>query len=114
VLVKKANNKWRVCVNYTNLNRACPKDSYPLPNIDKLVDNSAGYKLLSFMDVYSRYNQISMHEDDKDKTAFMTDKADYKYNVMSFDLKNTSVQRGNRGYVGGIYGRHDHKIHSTE
>jgi hypothetical protein len=56
VLVKKSNGKWRMCVDYTDLNRACPKDAYPLPNIDKLVDNSSGYKLLSFMDAYSGYN----------------------------------------------------------
>ncbi|GAU41009.1 hypothetical protein TSUD_178480 [Trifolium subterraneum] len=53
VLVKKSNGKWRMCVDYTDLNRACPKDVYPLPNIDKLVDNSSGFKLLSFMDAYS-------------------------------------------------------------
>ncbi|GAU35136.1 hypothetical protein TSUD_394620 [Trifolium subterraneum] len=53
VLVKKSNGKWRMCVDYTDLNRACPKDAYPLPNIDKLVDNSSGFKLLSFMDAYS-------------------------------------------------------------
>jgi len=56
VLVKKSNGKWRMCVDYTDLNRACPKDAYPLPNIDKLVDNSSDYKLLSFMDAYSGYN----------------------------------------------------------
>ncbi|GAU49235.1 hypothetical protein TSUD_183260 [Trifolium subterraneum] len=53
VLVKKSNGKWRMCVDYTDLNRVCPKDAYPLPNIDKLVDNSSGFKLLSFMDAYS-------------------------------------------------------------
>ncbi|MCH84825.1 hypothetical protein A2U01_0005662 [Trifolium medium] len=88
VLVKKASGKWRMCVDYTDLNKACPKDSYPLPNIDKLVDNSAGYKLLSFMDVYSGYNQIPMYHGDKDKTAFMTEGANYRYNVMPFGLKN--------------------------
>ncbi|KAK2374249.1 hypothetical protein QL285_075225 [Trifolium repens] len=56
VLVKKNNGKWRMCVDYTDLNRACPKDAYPLPSIDKLVDNSSGFKLLSFMDAYSGYN----------------------------------------------------------
>ncbi|GAU47343.1 hypothetical protein TSUD_302120 [Trifolium subterraneum] len=53
VLVKKSNGKWRMCVDYTDLNRVCPKDAYPLPNIDKLVDNSSRFKLLSFMDAYS-------------------------------------------------------------
>ena len=54
-----------MCVDYTDLNRACPKDAYPLPNIDMLVDNSANYKLLSFMDAYSGYNQIPMEMSDK-------------------------------------------------
>ncbi|KAL5562028.1 hypothetical protein UlMin_031775 [Ulmus minor] len=58
VLVKKANGNWRVCVDFTDLNRACPKDSFPLPRIDQLVDTTAGHKLLSFMDAYSGYNQI--------------------------------------------------------
>jgi len=65
VLVKKSNGKWRMCVDYIDLNMACPKDAYPLPNIDKLVDNSSSYKLLSFMNSYSGYNQIPMAEEDK-------------------------------------------------
>ena len=56
VMVKKANNKWRMCVDFTDLNKACPKDSYPLPRIDQLVDSTAGHKLLSFMDTFSGYN----------------------------------------------------------
>ena len=62
-----------MCVDYTGLNRTCPKDAYPLPNIDKLVDNSSSYKLLSFMDAYSGYNQIPTTEEDKKKKAFMTE-----------------------------------------
>ncbi|RDY02799.1 hypothetical protein CR513_13692, partial [Mucuna pruriens] len=58
VMVKKSNGKWRVCTNYTDLNKAFPKDPYPLPSIDQLVDEALGYGLLSFMDAYSRYNQI--------------------------------------------------------
>ena len=54
VMVKKANGKWRICVNFTDLNKACPKDSYPFPRIDQLVDYTAGHKLLSFMDAFSR------------------------------------------------------------
>ncbi|GAU25009.1 hypothetical protein TSUD_154830 [Trifolium subterraneum] len=91
VLVKKSNGKWRMCVDYTDLNRACPKDAYPLPNIDKLVDNSSGFKLLSFMDAYSGYNQIKMAEIDKKKTTFMTETDNYYYNVMSFGLKNAGA-----------------------
>ena len=58
VLVKKTNGKWRVCTDFTNLNLACPKDSFPLLWIDQLVDATCGHQLLSFMDAYSGYNQI--------------------------------------------------------
>ena len=64
VLVKKANGKWRMCVDFTDLNRACPKDSFPLLRIDQLVDSTAGHKLLTFMDVFSGYNQNKMAEED--------------------------------------------------
>jgi hypothetical protein len=76
-----------MCIDYIDLNKVCPKDSYPLPNIDKLVDNSAGYKLMSSMDAYSGYNHIPMYGKDKDKIAFMTEGANYKYNVMLFDSR---------------------------
>ena len=56
VLVKKANGKWRMCVDFMDLNKACPKDSFPLPRIDQLVDSTAGHKLLTFMDAFSGYN----------------------------------------------------------
>ena len=64
VLVKKANGKWRMCVDFTDLNKACSKDSFPLPRIDQLVDSTAGHKLLTFMDAFSAYNQIKMDEED--------------------------------------------------
>jgi len=79
---------WQMCVDYKDLNKACPKDSNPLPNIDRLVDGAAGHKVLSFLDAYSGYNQISMHPRDKEKTAFTTDDANYFYEVMLFGLKN--------------------------
>ena len=60
VMVKKANGKWRICVDFTDLNNAYPKDSFPLPRIDQLVDSTAGHKLLTFMDTFSGYNQIQM------------------------------------------------------
>ncbi|CAJ2666715.1 unnamed protein product [Trifolium pratense] len=80
-----------MCCDYTDLNRACPKDSYPLPCIDRLVDNSSGFKLLSFMDAYSGYNQIPMAVADREKTAFMTESGNYYYNVMPFGLKNAGA-----------------------
>ncbi|KAL5570683.1 hypothetical protein UlMin_020280 [Ulmus minor] len=73
VLVKKANGNWRVCVDFTDLNKACLKDSFPLPRIDQLVDTTAGHELLSFMDAYSGYNQIRMHQPDQEHTAFLID-----------------------------------------
>ena len=72
VLVKKANGKWQLCIDFTNVNRACPKDSFPLPRIDLIVDATAGHELLNFMDALSDYNQISMDPDDQEKTSFVT------------------------------------------
>ena len=91
VLVKKANGKWRMCVDFTDLNKACPKDSYPLPNIDALVDNASGCRMLSFLDAFSGYNEIKMHPRDKSKMAFMIETCSYCYKVMSFGLKNAGA-----------------------
>ena len=88
VMVRKNNGKWRMCVDFTNLNRACPKDSYPLPRIDTLVDSTARYELLSFMDAFSGYNQIKMKEEDQEKTSFVTSQGLFCYKVMPFGLKN--------------------------
>ena len=71
-MVKKANGKWRICVDFTDLNRACPKDSYPFPRIDILVDSTVRHQLLSFMDAFLGYNQIKMEEADQEKTSFVT------------------------------------------
>ena len=70
-MVKKSNGKWHMCVDFTDLNRACPKDNFPLPKIDELVDSMAGHELLTFMDAFSGYNQIRMNEEDQEKTAFL-------------------------------------------
>ena len=88
VLVKKANGKWRMCVDFTDLNKACPKDSFPLLRIDQLVDSTTGQKLLTFMDAFSGYNQIRMAEEDQEKTSFITSQGLYYYKVMPFGLKN--------------------------
>ncbi|KAL2542410.1 Ribonuclease H [Abeliophyllum distichum] len=69
--------------------KACPKESFPLPQIDQLVDATFGYELLSFMDAYSRYNQIPMYPPDEEHTSFVTDKGLYCYKVIPFGLKNT-------------------------
>jgi len=91
VLVKKSNVKWRMCVDFTDLNKACPKDSFPLPRIDLLVDLMAGHELLSFMDAFSGYNQIHMEEADQEKNAFITDRGLYCYKMMPFVLKNAGA-----------------------
>ena len=72
VMVKKANEKWRMCIDFTDLNSACPKDSFPLPRINQLIDSTVEHKLLTFMDAFFRYNQIHMAKEDQEKTAFIT------------------------------------------
>ncbi|KAK0574861.1 hypothetical protein LWI29_030216 [Acer saccharum] len=91
VLVQKKDGRWRMCVDFTDLNKACPKDSFPLPRIDQLVDATSGHELLSFMDAYSGYNQIRMDESNEAKTAFITDRGVYCYRVMPFGLKNAGA-----------------------
>ena len=75
-------------VDFTDLNRACPKDSYPLPRIDTLVDSTVRHELLSFMDAFSRYIQIKMNEEDQERTSFVTNQGLFCYKVMPFGLKN--------------------------
>ena len=95
VMVKKASRKWRICVDYSDLNKACPKDSFPLPRIDQLVDATSGHTLLSFMDAFLVYNQIQMASEDEEHTLFVTDQGTYYYKVLPFGLKNvgTTYQR---------------------
>ena len=95
VLVKKANGKWRLCIDFTEINRACSKDSFPLPRIDLIVDATTDHELLSFMDAFSGYNQISMDPSDQEKTSFVTGQGTYCYRVIPFEQKNagTTYQR---------------------
>ncbi|GAU24687.1 hypothetical protein TSUD_322950 [Trifolium subterraneum] len=83
---EEANDKWRMCVDFTDLNKACAKDPYPLPNIDKLIDGASRYKTLSFIDACSGYNQIQMNPMDTPRTAFMSNTCNYFYNVVPFGL----------------------------
>ena len=91
VLVKKENGKWRLCIDFTDVNKACPKDSFPLPRIDLIVDATVGHELLSFMDAFSSYNQINMDPGDQEKTSFVTTQGTYCYRVMPFGLRNAGA-----------------------
>ena len=91
VLVKKENGKWQLCIDFTDINKGCPKDNFPLPRIDLIVDATVGHELLSFMDAFSGYNQISMDPSDQEKTSFVTTQGTYCYRVMPFGLKNAGA-----------------------
>jgi hypothetical protein len=86
VLVKKKNGKWRMCVDYTSLNKACPKVPFPLPRINQIVDSTAGCELLCFLNAYSGYHQIRMKESDQLATSFITPFRMYCYLTMLFGL----------------------------
>lgn len=90
-LMKKANGKWRMCVHFTNLNKACPKDNFLLSLIDLIVDSTTGYHMLSFMDAYSGYNQISIDPSNEKKISFITYRGLYYYKTMPFGLKNAKA-----------------------
>jgi hypothetical protein len=92
VLVLKKNKvDWRMCVDYTDLNKHCPKDPFGLPRIDQVVDSTAGCSVLSFLDCYSGYHQISLAKEDEEKTAFITPFGAFCYTSMSFGLKNVGA-----------------------
>ena len=88
MVVKKKNGQWQVCVDFTELNKACPKDSFPMPQIDQLVDATAGHPRMSFLDAFQGYHQIPLALEDQEKTAFVTPTRNYHYKVMPFGLKN--------------------------
>jgi hypothetical protein len=82
---------WWMCVDYTNLNKACPKDPFPLPRIDQVIDSTAGCELLSFVDAYSGFHQISLYQPDQIKTSFITSYGAYCYRTMPFGLRNAGA-----------------------
>ena len=91
VPVPKKDGKVRMCMDFRDPNKACPKDDFPLPHIDVLVDNTIGNALMSFMDGFSGYNQIKMAPKDMAKTTFTTEWRICCYTVMQFGLKNAGV-----------------------
>jgi hypothetical protein len=106
MLVKKKNEKWRMCVDYTSLNKACPKHLFPLPCIDQIIDSTAGCELLSFLDAYFGYHQIKIKESDQLVTSFITPFGTYCYVTMPFGLKNAGAtyQRCMLGVFGNLIG----------
>ena len=88
VVVKKKNGKWRVYVDFTDLNQACPNDPFPMPKIDQLVDATFGHPRMSFLDAFQDYHQIALAAEDQEKIAFISPNANYHYTVMPFMLKN--------------------------
>jgi hypothetical protein len=106
VLVMKKNKKWRMYVDYTSLNKACPKDPFPLPRIDQVVDSTTGCEILCFLDAYSGYHQIAMCIVDQLTTSFITPFGAYCYHTMPFGLKNAGAtfQRCMRRVFGELIG----------
>ena len=90
-MVLKPKGKWRTCIDFTNLSKACTKDNFPLLWINQLVDTMTGHELLSFIDAYSGYNQILIYEQDEEHTSFITNHGLYCYKVMLCGLKNARV-----------------------
>jgi ribonuclease HI len=88
VMVKKANSKWRMCIDFTDLNKACPKDEFPLPRIDSLVNAATSLELMSLLDCYSGYQKIWMKKEDEPKTSFITPSGTYCYLRMLEGHKN--------------------------
>ncbi|GJQ96255.1 reverse transcriptase domain-containing protein [Tanacetum coccineum] len=91
VMVKKHDNSWRMCVDFKDLNKACPKDGYPLPEIDWKVESLCGYPFKCFLDAYKGYHQIKMAKEDEEKTAFITSQGIFCYSKMPFGLKNAGA-----------------------
>src|SRR5215216_110931 len=88
VMVRKANGKWRLCIDFTDLNKACLKDPFALPRNDQIVDSTSGCDFLSFLDAYSGYHQIFMSKEDEEKTSFITPCGTYCFVRMPFRLKS--------------------------
>ncbi|XP_075492540.1 uncharacterized protein LOC142530602 [Primulina tabacum] len=104
VLVPKSTGKWRMCVDFRDLNKACPKDHYPLPRIDQLVDSNSGFELLSFMDAYQGYHQIPLAKGDQDKARFITS-GGATYQRLMNRVFEKQLGRNVEVYMGDILGK---------
>ena len=93
VVVKKKNGKWRVCIDFTDLNQACLKDPLPMPKIVQLVDATYGHPRMSFLDAFQGYHQIALAFEDQEKTAFISPNPNYHYIVMPFGHAGATYQR---------------------
>ena len=91
VVVKKKNGKWRVCIDFMDLNQACLKDPFLMPKIDQLVDATYGHQRMSFLDAFQGYHQIFLAVEDQEKTTFISPDANYHYTMMPFGLKNVGA-----------------------
>src|SRR6266536_776895 len=91
VMVPKKDKSWRLCVDFKDLNKACPKDPFPLPRIDQIIDITAGHDSLCFLDAYSRYHQIKMKESNHAATTFITPYGPFCFNTMPFALTNSGA-----------------------
>jgi hypothetical protein len=91
VLVPKKTDQWRMCIDYTDLNRHYPKDPFPLPRIDQVADSIVGSTLLCFLDCYSGYHQVALKVSDQDKTTFITPHDIYCYMAMTLGLKHAGA-----------------------
>ncbi|GJV54736.1 reverse transcriptase domain-containing protein [Tanacetum coccineum] len=90
-LVKKVDGTWRICIDFKNINSACPKDYYPLPEIDLKIDLVTGFPLKYFLDAYKGYHQVQMAEEDEEKTAFYTEQGTLCYTKIPFGLKHAGA-----------------------
>ncbi|KAL0386117.1 UNVERIFIED_CONTAM: Transposon Ty3-G Gag-Pol polyprotein [Sesamum radiatum] len=91
VLVPKPGGKWRMCIDFRDLNKTCPKDFYLLPRIDQLVDSTSGCELLSMMDASQGYHQIMLAPEDRKKVSFITSSGTFCYVAILFGLKNVGA-----------------------
>jgi hypothetical protein len=87
-MLMKKKGKWRMCTNFIDLNKCCPKDDFPLSGIDKVVDSAAGFEIMALLDCFSRYHQIWLRKEDEEKTSFITHFGTYCYLKMPEGLKN--------------------------